>query len=160
MPLRAGPTLFRQVGLLLGAALALGTAAQLVSPHRIPWRQDWSRYVESKALSAGLALANLSDVQRMVETQSHLLLDARPLADYDRGHLPGALSLPQTELDTYYEQVLPLLTPEQPLLIYCSGHECDESFLLSIYLREQGFTNVALFVGGYATWTAAQGEKP
>ena len=129
--------------------------AQAFSPTRIPWREDWSRYVETKALQAGLPLAALADVQRMVREQSHLVLDARPVADYDRGHIPGALSLPQTELDTYYPQILPLLTPAQPVLVYCSGQECDESFLLSVYLREQGYTNVALFVGGYQAWTAA-----
>lgn len=140
---------------LLAGAVLLGALAQSYSPTRIPWREDWSRYVESKALAAGLTLANLNDVQRMVRDQTHLLLDARPVADYDRGHLPGAFSLPQTDLDTYYPQMLPLLSASQPLLVYCSGQECDESFLLSLYLREQGFTNVALFVGGYLAWQAA-----
>ena len=147
--------IWRQAVKLMAAAALLGGLAQLVSPTRIPWHEDWSRYVETKALKVGLALASLDDVQRMVREQSHLLLDARPVADYDRGHLPGALSLPQADLDTYYPQILPLLTAEQPLLVYCSGHECDESFLLSVYLREQGFTNLSLFVGGLLTWREA-----
>lgn len=152
---RPAPSLFRQVASLVAVALVLGALAQAFSPTRIPWREDWSRYVETKALKAGLPLATLADVQRMVREQSHVVLDARPVADYDKGHIPGALSLPQTELDTYYPQILPLLTPAQPLLVYCSGQECDESFLLSVYLREQGYTNVSLFVGGYLAWTAA-----
>jgi rhodanese-related sulfurtransferase len=151
----AGPPLLRPLLFLTGAALVLGLLAQTVSPTRIPWRGDWSHYVETKALQAGLTLADLNDVQGMVNGQSHLVLDARPVADYDRGHLPGALSLPQTDLDTYYAQIMPLLTPEQPVLVYCSGLECDESFLLSVYLREQGFTNVALFAGGWAAWRDA-----
>ena len=149
------PSWTGQVLRLVAAAALLGALAQTFSPARIPWREDWSRYVESKALAAGLTLANLDDVRRMVRDQTHLLLDARPVADYDRGHLPGAFPLPQTELDTYYPQMLPLLSASQPLLVYCSGQECDESFLLSLYLREQGFTNVALFVGGYLAWQAS-----
>lgn len=143
---------------LLALALVLGALAQTFSPTRIPWRADWSRYVETKALAAGLTLATLADVKVMVRDQTHLLLDARPVSDYDHGHLPGAFSLPQTDLDTYYPQIMPLLTPEQPVLVYCSGKECDESFLLSQFLREQGHTNVALFVGGFLEWQAAHAK--
>jgi rhodanese-related sulfurtransferase len=39
-------------------------------------------------------------------------------------------------------------------MTYCSGKNCDESFLLTLYLRRQGFTNVVLFTGGFETWTA------
>lgn len=155
MDTRPALPLWRQVTLLLGGAALAGLLVQVISPTRIPWQEDWARYVETKALAAGLPLASVADVQRMLGEQSHLLLDARPVADYDKGHLPGALSLPQTDLDTYYAQLMPLLTPAQPLLVYCSGLECDESFLLSVYLREQGFTNVTLFVGGYLAWKAA-----
>lgn len=156
----AKPGLLSQIAWLIGVSLALGALAQTFSPTRIPWREDWSRYVESKALQAGLRLATLEDVAAMVERNTHLLLDARPVADYDRGHIPGALSLPQTQLDTYYPQILPLLTPDQPLLVYCSGQECDESLLLSAYLREQGFTNVTLFVGGYQAWSKTSPAQP
>lgn len=149
-----GSSVFRQIVLLICASLLGGLLAQSFSPNRIPWKQDWSRYVESKALKAGLTIANLDDVRRIIQSQSHLLLDARPVADYDRGHLPGAMSLPQTDLATFYPQIAPMLSPDQPLLVYCSGHECDESLLLSVYLREQGFSNVTLFVGGYSEWKA------
>lgn len=157
--LRPPPGWLGQATRLVATAGLLGALAQTFSPARIPWREDWSRYVESKALAAGLTLANVADVQRMVREQTHLLLDARPVADYDRGHLPGAFSLPHADLDTYYPQILPLLDASQPLLVYCSGRECDESFLLSLYLREQGFTNIALFVGGYLAWQAV-GANP
>ncbi len=148
-----------QVAVILLAAAALGVLAQTISPRRIPWREDWSRYVETKALAAGLPLASLDDAQRIVAGQTHLILDARSMADYDRGHLPGAMPLPHAQLETAYLDIAPLLTPEQPIMVYCSGLECDESFLLSLHLREQGFTNVSLFVGGYAAWQAAEATR-
>ena len=48
-----------------------------------------------------------------------------------------------------------MLTPEQPILVYCSGQACDESLLVSSNLLEQGFTNVSLFAGGMEEWLAA-----
>lgn len=147
-------TLCQAFALLLLAALG-GTAAQFLPPTRIPWREDWSHYVQAKALKEGLSLASIEDAVAIVEAGQHLILDARPESDYLAGRLPGALSLPQTQLLQAYPQVAPLLTPAQPILVYCSGHECDESFELSVYLRRQGFTNLVLFVGGMSEWTAA-----
>lgn len=46
-----------------------------------------------------------------------LLFDARPKMSYDAGHLPGAISLPLTELETRLSEV-----PRDRLVIfYCSG---------------------------------------
>jgi len=53
-----------------------------------------------------------------------------------------------------FQDVMILLTPDTPILTYCSGEECDESFQVSEFLREQGFTNVVLFAGGYTAWEA------
>lgn len=143
-----------QALVLLGLAALLGTGAQLLPSTRIPWREDWSQFVQTKALKAGLPLVDVAETAALLDAKRHLVLDARPLTDYDAGHLPGALSLPQAQLDTAYPQIAPLLTPAQPILVYCSGHECDESLHLSLYLREQGFTNVVLFVGGFSDWKA------
>ena len=145
----------KQIGLLFLLTALIGTVGQVALPHRISWRGDWDRVVETKTIQAGLALANVDDAQKIVDAQSHIILDARANADYEAGHLPGALSLPQAEKDTYLNQVLPLLTPEQPIMTYCSGEECDESFELSVFLKEQGFTNIILFAGGITEWQKA-----
>ena len=83
------------------------------------------------------------------------------MADYEKGHIPGALSLAYDPFETIYtrlEQYDVLLTPEQQVLTYCSGIECDESFMLATFLKEQGFTNVILYVGGWGEWQQAVKE--
>ncbi|OGV40616.1 MAG: hypothetical protein A2X46_18990 [Lentisphaerae bacterium GWF2_57_35] len=117
--------------------------------------EDWSHYIEARALEAGLPLADLPAVETIVSNGQHVVFDARPEADYLQGHLPGALSLPYTEVEDRFEDVQWRLTPEQPVLAYCSGTECDESFLLSQFLRKQGFTNLLLFAGGFDAWQKA-----
>jgi rhodanese-related sulfurtransferase len=144
-----------QAVLILAASLALGGIRQAAFPGAIPWVQDWSNFIESKAMKSGIALVTLDEVKAIVQRQSHILLDARPLADYDAGHLPGALALPQTAIDEHLPNVLPLLAPEQPILTYCSGKQCDESFLLTVDLRKQGFTNIVLYPGGFTEWQKA-----
>ena len=145
----------KQIGVLLIFGFAAAFLAQWTLPNRIPWQEDWNSYVENKTLKSGLALARIADVQKIVEEQSHIIVDARPLIDYEAGHIPGAVSLPLNEKDIYLDQVLPLLSPEQPILTYCSGEECDESLELSILLKDQGFTNITLFAGGFKAWQAS-----
>lgn len=148
-------TLPGQVGALLGLAIAAALAARALHPHPLAWRQNWSNQVAEQAAQTGVRLVTLADTRAIVERADHLLLDARANRDYLAGHLPGAFSLPVLELQTYLGQVLPLLSPAQPLLVYCSGTSCDESLQLAKVLQQQGFTNLVLFAGGMAEWQQA-----
>ena len=145
----------RQALWLLGLSLLMAVAAQRIMPSRIPWQERWSHKVSDAAARTGVRVAELAEVQDIVRRQSHLLLDARPLSDYQAGHLPGAFPLPQTDIATHLPAVQPLLTPGQPLLVYCSGLACDESLELARLLRAQGMTNVVLFAGGIQAWQQA-----
>jgi rhodanese-related sulfurtransferase len=143
------------MALLLIATAVLGTASHWVNPRRIPWRQDWSNYVQQKASELGVPVVSLDEARLIVDRQSHIILDARPAADYAAGHLPGAFALPHAALETYLPPLQPLLSPSQPMMTYCSGLECDESLLLTRELHAMGFTNAVLFAGGMTAWRAA-----
>ncbi|HMP76881.1 MAG TPA: rhodanese-like domain-containing protein [Kiritimatiellia bacterium] len=144
-----------QLAALALAAAVLGTLAQAFAPTRIPWREDWSAHVQTKALKLGLALAETADAQTLSASGHALLIDARGAKDYDAGRLPGALSLPDSQRTEIYPLFADLFTPGQTLLIYCSGKTCDESLNLCLFLREQGHTNLVLYVGGYHAWQEA-----
>jgi len=149
-------TLPRRILILLAVSLTLGVVANLASPRRIPWAQDWSNYVQQAASGTGMKVVDLETTRSIAASGSHILLDARPLRDYDRGHIPGALPVPFQEVETAFAQVQMLLSPAQPILVYCSGEECDESLLLGKFLIEQGFTNIVLFAGGYGEWSKGE----
>ena len=143
------------LAVLLILATICGTFANLAGPHRIPWFQDWSESVEAQARELGIRLAETREVRRILEAGTHLAFDTRPERDYEAGHLPGALPLPEDEFDLRVMDYLPLLYPEQPLLVYCSGSSCDTSLLVSRYLADKGLTNIVLFAGGTRAWTEA-----
>ncbi len=145
----------RQLAALLAAALALGTAAQLLSPSRIPWREAWSTRAQTRALKAGLVTADTPAARALAEGGAALVLDARRAADYYAGRIPGALSLPDARRAEAYPLLAEFLTPDQPILVYCSGRTCDESLDLCLYLREMGHTNLVLYLGGFAEWKEA-----
>jgi len=145
-----------RLGIILLVSLVAGTAANLVSPARIKWVHDWSTYVADEAVEKGIRVVNIDQVRTIVDAGSHFIFDARPASDYEAGNIPGAFSLPVENIDVHFEEYAPVLTPDQPILVYCSGKECDESLLLGTRFIEYGFTNVVLFVGGYSEWSQAE----
>lgn len=150
-------TAMRAAQLMLAAA-ALAAAANAVSPRRIPWFKDWSGYIEQQALKYRIPLAGAHDVRRMVESGSHIVLDARPESDYLEGQIPGAVSVPYDEVMRRWDELSAWLTPGIPVLTYCSGPDCDDALLLARFLKERGRTNVVLFAEGYKAWKAHQEE--
>jgi rhodanese-related sulfurtransferase len=150
------PGLIIRVVLLLGVSVVLGVLANMLLPMRIAWIEDWSHYVEARAFHEQIALAERETVARICASGSHLVFDARLVEDYEAGHLPGAMPLPFESVDERFYQYEALLSPEQPVLTYCSGRDCDDALLLCIYLRNQGFTNVVLYLEGWEDWEAQQ----
>jgi rhodanese-related sulfurtransferase len=145
-------------------AAVLAGLANSVGPRAIPWVEDWTARtaakagaLEKKAAEYGLVVLNLEQTRAAVEGGTHLLFDARKGELYDQGRLPGALSLPLVRFAEAFVEVHPILRPEDALLVYCSGKECDESLELGRRLREQGYANVSVYLGGFDEWKAAGG---
>ena len=149
------PSAIRQAAGILAMAVVCGALANTISPRRIPWREDWSNYIEAKALKQNIALASTDRAKVLFNAGTHVIFDARPAADYREGHIAGAHSLPYDDLDNGLVGAQKYLTPAQPILVYCSGTSCDDSFLLALFLRKNGFTNVVLYTGGFDQWKAA-----
>jgi rhodanese-related sulfurtransferase len=63
------------------------------------------------------------------------LLDVRPAAEYEAGHIPGALSVPLAKLERYLAQ----LPKNKELVAYCRGPLCMMSIEAVKLLRKKGF---------------------
>jgi rhodanese-related sulfurtransferase len=89
-------------------------------------------YLHERTLLQPISAAEL--LQRLVEGNV-VMLDVRPVEEYAAGHLPDALSIPVTELETR----LPELPREKEIVAYCRGPYCvfaDEAVSL---LRTNGY---------------------
>ncbi len=64
-----------------------------------------------------------------------ILIDVRPEHEYEVGHLPGALSMPLTEL----EERLRELPKDKMIVAYCRGPFCALSADAARYLRSLGY---------------------
>ena len=137
---------------------ACSASLNLLRHTPLPFRGEWSRHVETRAQQAGLQFVGIGALQHAVSTGSPRLLDARPMADFRAGHIPGAQALPfelATELLTSMQIEL---QREQPIITYCARNDCDEGLELALFLRRAGYTNAVIFAGGLAEWRASGGH--
>ena len=86
--------------------------------------------------------------KQMMDTESgYIILDVRTQEEYDEAHIPGAIVIPNTEIEARAESELP--DKDQMILVYCrSGRR---SKLAADILVVLGYTNIYEF-GGIIDW--------
>ncbi len=86
--------------------------------------------------------------QMMEEDDGHVIVDVRTQEEYDEGHIPGAICIPNEEITDTKPELLPDV--DQVILIYCrSGRRSKEA---AEKLFNMGYTHIYEF-GGIIDWT-------
>ncbi len=86
----------------------------------------------------------------MTVDDGHMIVDVRRRDEYDAGHIPGAILIPNESIGTEQPEQLP--DKDQIILIYCrSGRRSKEA---AQKLADMGYTNLYEF-GGIIDWTGA-----
>ena len=86
--------------------------------------------------------------EMMQADDGHIIVDVRRQDEYDSGHIPGAILIPNESIGTEQPKELPDL--DQVVLIYCrSGRRSKEA---SQKLADMGYTHIYEF-GGIIDWT-------
>ncbi len=86
--------------------------------------------------------------EMMEKDDGHVIVDVRRQDEYDGGHIPGAILIPNEEIGT--ERPKQLSDPNQIILVYCrSGNRSKQA---SQKLADLGYKNVYEF-GGILDWT-------
>jgi rhodanese-related sulfurtransferase len=100
--------------------------------------------------------------------QGRLFIDARRSSVYADGHVAGARSFPVWESDIdgrvkgIYEEGL---DQNVPIVIYCSGGDCEDSHMLAEKLYMVGFNDLLVDKDGFPAWQkrglpVTKGAKP
>ncbi len=100
--------------------------------------------------------------------QQRLFLDARRSSVYTDGHVSGARNFPVWESDiadrvkAFFEEGL---DQNAPIVIYCSGGDCEDSHMLAEKLYMVGFNALYVDKDGFPAWQkrglpVTKGPKP
>jgi rhodanese-related sulfurtransferase len=76
-----------------------------------------------------------------------LFIDLRPARDFQQKRLPGARSIPTTEVEKRFREV----PKTGRVVLYCA---CEKYVIadIAIFLENQGYRNIAVMVEGYPGW--------
>src|SRR5688572_12324099 len=80
------------------------------------------------------------------------IIDTLPRAEYEEGHIPGALSMPLQELRKLAPKIL--RDKDQQIITYCGSSDCPLSTRAAEELEALGYMNVTEYIGGKADWEA------
>ena len=90
-----------------------------------------------------------------------LVIDARRTDVFEQGHIAGARSMPVWEADidarvaALYEEGR---DQNAPVVVYCSGGNCEDSHMLAQKLWGVGFDNVLVYKEGFPDWQKRGGS--
>ena len=82
---------------------------------------------------------------------SVILLDVRDEPDYEKEHLPNAVSLPRGYIELDIDDVAP--EEDTHIVTYCGGG--TRATLSAYTLKNMGYQNVSVLTGGFRGWKAA-----
>ena len=86
--------------------------------------------------------------EMMEKEDGHIIVDVRRVDEFETGHIPGAICIPNESIGTEQPEDLPDLN--QIILVYCrSGNRSKQA---AQKLFDMGYTNVYEF-GGIIDWT-------
>jgi rhodanese-related sulfurtransferase len=95
---------------------------------------------------------------KALHDKNALFLDARRTSVYEQGHIPGARSYSVWESDID-EKVNKLFNERGdpaaqalPIVVYCSGGDCEDSHMLAQKLWGIQFNNVYVYKDGFPDW--------
>jgi rhodanese-related sulfurtransferase/DNA-binding transcriptional ArsR family regulator len=103
-------------------------------------------YFEARGV---LEAVESKELLRRVRNGEVTVLDVRPVEEYRAGHIPGALSIPISELKTRLQE----LPRDREIVAYCRGPYCVMALDAVELLRKKGFTAHRM-EQGVADWRA------
>jgi len=84
-------------------------------------------------------------------------VDARPNNDYEKSHVPGAVSLNEDHWNEQLPQFLAQWSPEKKVVVYCSTKSCNLAGDVARRLRDEAqLKEVFVLEGGWEEWLKAE----
>jgi rhodanese-related sulfurtransferase len=135
--------LLRQSAVLLALALLPAVVEGLYLRDKIPWS---SRVAESDFVDVNTARAWGANVT---------WIDARPGDEFERDHIPGAVSLNEDRWGEGLAQFLGTQwSPEKKIVVYCSAASCNLAEDVARRLRKEAKlpNDIRILKGGWEAW--------
>jgi rhodanese-related sulfurtransferase len=101
----------------------------------------------------GAKTVNADGVIDLIQkTENLVVLDNRSSADYDAGHIEGAIRLIDTDVTAEAVLAQYVKSKDAPVLFYCNGLKCGRAAKATMKAVEWGYTRVYYYALGLDEW--------
>lgn len=108
----------------------------------------------SEAKAQGINVVNTKKAKALYD-QNALFFDAREKRHYANEHIKGAYPVYFDESKAQYIALQLPSDKKQPLVFYCYGESCANSYEAALSVRKLGYQNINWLLNGYAKWKTA-----
>ncbi|MDH3897366.1 MAG: rhodanese-like domain-containing protein [Deltaproteobacteria bacterium] len=147
-------SLLQLIGIIIISG-ALGIGVNAFRAEGIPLMERWQEKVLNEQLTGGLPAVSLKQIKEAYKSGAALLVDARDPEFFERGHIPGAVSLPVRDFDSVFPKLEEQLRAAPRVITYCDGASCEMSVELTEKLLFAGLEYIEIFTGGIQQWQGA-----
>jgi rhodanese-related sulfurtransferase len=142
----------KHILIILFASGLAALVANSIHPRRVPWVQDWSYHVETRAAARQIKVVPLSVALGYAQSPGHVFIDARSEEEYREGHISDAFSIPVQFLEEKFSSIVDLVDSGKTLVVYCKNRDCDDALLVASELQAIGCSKLVLYVDGFELW--------
>ena len=103
------------------------------------------QYIENEGIIKHVSMDDIVEI--MNENKNYIILDVRTIDEYNAGHIPNAICIPNESIGSDIGSKLP--NKEQLILVYCRGGNRSKQAVEK--LKDLGYTNLIEF-GGIVDW--------
>lgn len=100
----------------------------------------------------------LGNLYQLVQKNAAVIYDVRPGMFYKMGHVPGAISFPESDFDRDIARHEPRIRTANanntPVVIYCTDLACPDALNVATRISARGH-DVSVLQGGYEAWKIA-----
>ena len=108
-------------------------------------------YHEIAGRMGGFRRLGPAQLTALINRDSALVVDVRPIAEFDKGHIAGSKNVQMTQFDPENKQLT--AAKALPVVLVCRVGQTAGG--LAKRLRKAGFGNVSLLEGGIQAWQGA-----
>ena len=108
-------------------------------------------YNEIAGRLGGFRRVGPAQLTGMINRDNALVVDLRPAADFEKGHIAGAKNVQMTQFDPENKHLAP--AKALPVVLVCKAGETASG--AAKRLRKAGFANVSVLEGGVQAWQGA-----
>ena len=145
---------FILVLLLAGSLMAVEYGGEKSYLYEIPYKVCPVAPLPEEAKAEGIRITTTKEAADLYKRGAYFY-DARRKAHYEQGHIEGAYPV---LFDVSKARYTVLTLPKEskiPLVFYCYGETCANSYEAAVAVKNFGYTNVYWYAAGYAAWQKA-----